>query len=57
MEPKASAQVASGPGFSITINLQDTQKKQVVDAEPVEQVEFEPPKLNLKVKPAFEDNE
>jgi hypothetical protein len=57
MEPKASAQVASGPGFSITINLQDSQKKQVIDVEPVEKVEFEPPKLNLKAKPAFEDNE
>ena len=28
MEPKASAQVASGPGFSITINLAPLEKKQ-----------------------------
>ena len=57
MEPKASAQVASGPGFSITINITDPPKKQeVVDVETVEQVEFEPPKLDLKLKPV-EDNE
>ncbi len=57
MEPKASAQVASGPGFSITINITDPPKKpEVVDVETVEQVEFEPPKLDLKLKPV-EDNE
>jgi hypothetical protein len=57
MEPKASAQVASGPGFSITINITDPPKKaEVVDAEPVEEIKFEPPKLNLKTKP-LEDNE
>lgn len=56
MEPKASAQVASGPGFSITINITDPPKKQeVVDVETVEQVEFVPPKLNLKTKPIEED--
>ena len=56
MEPKASAQVASGPGFSITINITDPPKKpEVVDVETVEQVEFEPPKLNLKTKPIEED--
>lgn len=56
MEPKASAQVASGPGFSITINITDPPKKpEVVDVETVEQVEFEPPKLNLKAKPLEED--
>lgn len=56
MEPKASAQVASGPGFSITINITDPPKKpEVVDVETVEQVEFEPPKLNLKTKPLEED--
>lgn len=56
MEPKASAQVASGPGFSITINITDPPKKQeVVDAETVEQVEFVPPKLDLKTKPLEED--
>ena len=56
MEPKASAQVASGPGFSITINITDPPKKQeVVDVETVEQVEFEPPKLDLKTKPIEED--
>ena len=55
MEPKASAQVASGPGFSITINITDPPKKpEVVDVETVEQVEFEPPKLNLKAKPLEE---
>ena len=57
MEPKASAQVASGPGFSITINITDPPKKpEVVDVETVEQVEFVPPKLDLKLKPV-EDNE
>ncbi len=57
MEPKASAQVASGPGFSITINITDPPKKpEVVDVQTVEQVEFEPPKLDLKLKPV-EDNE
>lgn len=56
MEPKASAQVASGPGFSITINITDPPKKpEVVDVETVEQVEFEPPKLDLKLKPVEED--
>lgn len=56
MEPKASAQVASGPGFSITINITDPPKKQeVVDVETVEQVEFVPPKLDLKTKPIEED--
>lgn len=56
MEPKASAQVASGPGFSITINITDPPKKpEVVDVETVEKVEFEPPKLNLKAKPLEED--
>ena len=56
MEPKASAQVASGPGFSITINITDPPKKQeVVDVETVEQVEFVPPKLDLKTKPLEED--
>ena len=56
MEPKASAQVASGPGFSITINITDPPKKQeVVDVETVEQVEFVPPKIDLKTKPLEED--
>lgn len=56
MEPKASAQVASGPGFSITINITDPPKKpEVVDVETVEQVEFVPPKLDLKTKPLEED--
>jgi hypothetical protein len=56
MEPKASAQVASGPGFSITINITDPPKKQeVVDVETVEEIEFVPPKLDLKTKPLEED--
>jgi hypothetical protein len=57
MEPKASAQVASGPGFSITINITDPPKKtQVVDMPEPEVIEFEPPKLDLKTKP-LEENE
>lgn len=55
MEPKASAQVASGPGFSITINLaQEPKKKEVVDM-PVEEIAYEPPKLNLQTKPLEAD--
>lgn len=56
MEPKASAQVASGPGFSITINIADPPKKsQVVDMPEPDVVEFEPKKLELKTKPLEED--
>lgn len=57
MEPKASAQVASGPGFSITINLTEAPKKEkIIEVEEVEEVVFEAPKLNLQTKP-LEDNE
>ena len=52
MEPKASAQVASGPGFSITINLaQEPKKEKIIEVEEVKEVVFEPPKLNLQTKP------
>ncbi len=56
MEPKASAQVASGPGFSITINLADTPKKsQTIDMPDPDVIEFEPPKLEIKTKPLEAD--
>lgn len=38
MEPKQSAQVAAGPGFSITINLGETKKPQTIDMAAVEEV-------------------
>ncbi len=55
MEPKASAQVAAGPGFSITINLGDTAKK-TIDIPAVEEVsdfiEADVKKVAEIVKPA-----
>lgn len=42
LEPKANAQVAAGPGFSITINLGDSGKKTIdIPAPEVKEIEME----------------
>ena len=49
MEPKANAQIAAGPGFSITINLADTAKK-TIDIPAVEEVQQVPQSKQKKLK-------
>jgi len=49
MEPKANAQIAAGPGFSITINLADTAKK-TIDIPAVEEVKQVPQSKQKKLK-------
>jgi len=49
MEPKANAQIAAGPGFSITINLTDTAKK-TIDIPAVEEVKQIPQSKQKKLK-------
>lgn len=49
MEPKANAQIAAGPGFSITINLADTAKK-TIDIPAVEEVQQVPQPKQKKLK-------
>jgi hypothetical protein len=49
MEPKANAQIAAGPGFSITINLADTAKK-TIDIPAVEEVKQVPQPKQKKLK-------